>query len=71
MAKNNNVNNNKPVKKNTNTTKPKSKEPFKENSYRNPLETKMGKLLIWILVFGMIGLVIISTVWVIVDRLIG
>lgn len=42
-----------------------------KKEYKNPVETKWGKITIWILLFGMIGIVIISAVWVIVQAIIG
>jgi len=42
-----------------------------ERDYKNPMESTWGKILIWILVFGMLGIVVIGSIWAIIEALIN
>jgi hypothetical protein len=66
MSKQNDV---QTTKNDKQTTKPKKsstvklKKPSSEvvkKPYKNPTETWWGKLIVWIIIFGMVGLVILS-----------
>jgi|GEM_PF-1643565 len=50
----------KKFKQNTN-----DKPTKKKQTYNNPVETLWGKIIVWILLFGMVGLIIISSIWAI------
>ena len=45
------------------------KQELPKKEYKNPAETKWGKALIWIIIFGMAGILLISTIWIIIDAI--
>lgn len=46
------------------TSKPKNdkKKPLDKINYKNPADTKLGKIIIWMILFAMVGAVIIGLV---------
>lgn len=45
-------------------------EKSEKRDYKNPVESIWGKIIIWFLIFGMFGLVVIGSIWAIVDKFI-
>ena len=58
-------------KKDKKKAKPKAKkgpqDKLDDMNYKNPVESFWGKLVIWILLFGMVGMIIVGTVWAIIE----
>lgn len=58
-------------KKDNKKAKPKAKkgpqDKLDDMNYKNPVESFWGKLVIWILLFGMVGMIIVGTIWAIIE----
>lgn len=49
--------------------KQKKNQPEKKPVYKNPVDTKWGKLLVWFLIFTMVGVIILGLVLAIIEIL--
>lgn len=56
--------NDKKVNKNL---KQNNKEKVEKRDYKNPVESAWGKIIIWVLIFGMAGLVLIGSIVTIIQ----